>query len=63
MIFELTIDEANIVLAGLSKMSYEVSAGVIQKLQSQAQVQLPKQETPAGVPTVEATPPVETKTK
>ena len=44
MIFELTVEEANIILAGLSKMTYEASAGVIQKIQHQANVQLPQQQ-------------------
>ena len=44
MIFELSVEEANIILAGLSKMPYEASAGVIQKLQHQAQVQLPQEQ-------------------
>ena len=40
MNFELTLDEANIILAGLSKLPYEVSAPLIQSLQKQAQPQL-----------------------
>jgi hypothetical protein len=44
MNFELTVDEANVILGGLAKLPYEVSAGVIQKLQTQAQGQLPAEE-------------------
>jgi hypothetical protein len=43
MNFELTVDEANVILGGLAKLPYEVSAGVIQKLQTQAQGQIPAQ--------------------
>jgi hypothetical protein len=53
MNFELTLDEANIVLAALSKLPYEHSAGLIQKMQQQAQPQLPAQEQPAQEPTAE----------
>jgi hypothetical protein len=42
MNFELTVDEANVILLGLSKLPYEASAGVIQTLQTQAQGQLPQ---------------------
>jgi hypothetical protein len=41
MNFELTVDEANVILGGLAKLPYEVSAGVINKLQTQAQGQIP----------------------
>jgi hypothetical protein len=47
MNFELTLDEANIVLAALSKLPYEHSAGLIQKMQQQAQPQLPTNESAA----------------
>jgi hypothetical protein len=50
MNFELSVEEANVVLAGLSKMPYEVSASVIQKLQTQAQTQLSNtQQEPASI--------------
>lgn len=32
----LTIDETNVTLAGLSKLPYEVSAGLIDKIRGQA---------------------------
>lgn len=38
--FELTLDEANVVLASLGKQPYEAVAGLIQKLRDQAQPQL-----------------------
>lgn len=38
--FELTIEEANIILMALSKAPYEQVAKVISKLQEQAQSQL-----------------------
>ena len=37
--FELTEQEANIVLAGLSELPFKVANSVIAKIQSQAQVQ------------------------
>ena len=52
MNFELTLEEANIVLGGLSKLPYEHSAGLIQKMQQQAQPQLPTNES-ADEPTAE----------
>ena len=43
--FELTAEEANVVLASLAKQPFEVVAGLIDKLQRQAQSQLaPKEE-------------------
>jgi hypothetical protein len=43
--FELTAEEANVVLASLAKQPFEVVAGLIDKLQRQAQPQLaPKAE-------------------
>lgn len=39
--FELTLEEANIILASLSKQPFETVAPVIQKIQAQAQPQLP----------------------
>jgi hypothetical protein len=38
--FELTAEEANVVLASLAKQPFEVVAGLIDKLQRQAQPQL-----------------------
>ena len=54
MNFELTVDEANVILGGLAKLPYEVSAGVIQKLQSQAQGQLPADTEQAPAANLEA---------
>lgn len=39
--FELTLDEANTVLASLGKQPFEAVASIINKLQQQAQPQLP----------------------
>ena len=39
--FELTLDEANVVLASLGKQPFDAVAGIINKLQQQAQPQLP----------------------
>lgn len=39
MQFDLTVNEANIVLAALGKMPYEQVFEVVQKMQSQAQNQ------------------------
>ena len=39
--FELTLDEANMVLSALGKAPFEAVAGLITKLQQQAQPQLP----------------------
>lgn len=39
--FELTLDEANMVLSALGKAPFEAVAGLINKLQQQAQPQLP----------------------
>lgn len=39
--FELTLDEANTVLASLGKQPFEAVAAIINKLQQQAQPQLP----------------------
>lgn len=38
--FELTLDEANLVLASLGKQQYDSVASLIQKLRGQAQPQL-----------------------
>lgn len=39
--FELTIEEANTILSALGKAPFEAVAGLITKLQQQAQPQLP----------------------
>jgi len=39
--FELTLDEANLVLAALGKAPFEQVAGLIGKMREQAQPQLP----------------------
>ena len=39
--FELTLEEANVILGSLGKMPYESVAGLINKIQEQAQPQLP----------------------
>lgn len=39
--FELTLDEANVVLASLGKQPFDAVAQLIQKIQQQAQPQLP----------------------
>lgn len=39
--FELTLDEANIVLGSLGKQPFDMVAGLITKIQEQAQPQLP----------------------
>ena len=39
--FELTLDEANLILAALAKAPFEQVAGLIGKLREQAQPQLP----------------------
>ena len=46
--FEFTENEANIVLSGLSELPVKVSLGVIQKIQGQAQGQIPEQVTEAS---------------
>lgn len=42
--FKLTIDEANIILAGLQELPAKVSNPLTKKLQEQAQEQLSKKE-------------------
>ena len=48
--FELTADEANLVLAGLSELPAKVSLALINKIQQQAQVQIQ----PVAAPATEA---------
>jgi hypothetical protein len=46
--FELSLEEAQIVLVGLSKLPYEAVAGLIDKIKEQAAPQIqPPAETPA----------------
>ena len=45
--FELTLDEANLVLAALGKAPFDQVAGLIGKLREQAQPQLPALEAAA----------------
>ena len=40
--FELTLDEANLVLAALGKQPFEVVVNLIQKIKEQAEPQLPR---------------------
>jgi len=42
--FELTLDEANLVLAALGKAPFETVAGLITKMREQAQPQLAEME-------------------
>jgi len=45
--FEVSMEEGNLLIAALAKQPFETVAGLIQKLQSQAQAQLaPPAETP-----------------
>lgn len=48
--FEVTIDEANAILASLARMPYEAVAGLIEKLRTQgaAQVQAPPSSVDSG---------------
>lgn len=48
--FELSLDEAQIVLVGLSKLPYEAVAGLIDKLKAQAAPQIQPAEAPAETP-------------
>ena len=43
--FELSVDEANLILAALGKAPFEQVAGLIAKLREQAQPQLANQQT------------------
>lgn len=44
---ELSVEEVQIALVGLSKLPYEAVAGLIDKIKSQAQPQVQPVETPA----------------
>lgn len=48
--FELTVEEANLVIAALAKMPFEAVAAIIPKIQQQAQAQLPQQDRVVGPP-------------
>jgi hypothetical protein len=49
--FELTLNQANIVLAGLAKLPYEASAEVIDVIRQQASSQIaPQTEQPVAPP-------------
>jgi hypothetical protein len=48
--FELTVEEANLVIAALAKMPFEAVANLIPKMQQQAQAQLPQQDRVVGPP-------------
>lgn len=58
--FELTLDEANMILAALGKAPFEAVAGLITKLQQQAQPQLPALEAAAAAQKAAADPAVVT---
>lgn len=49
---ELTIDEVNVILAGLGELPAKVSVAVITKLRSQVVNQLQAQQPPAAMPEV-----------
>lgn len=51
--FELSLEEANIILASLGKMPYESVAGLIAKLQKQAAPQLAEQNESPDAPAAE----------
>lgn len=40
--FELTLDEANLVLGALGKQQYDAVAGLIMKIKQQAEPQIPR---------------------
>lgn len=44
---DITMDEANLILAGLQELPAKVANPLTQKLQQQAQSQLPKEAAPA----------------
>jgi hypothetical protein len=46
MIFDLTQEEANIVLSGLVKLPYEVAQPLIVKIHAQGTAQVSKEDTP-----------------
>lgn len=54
MIFDITIEEANIILQALGEVPYRVSFSLVEKLKQQAQPQL--QEAQAEQPDVPETP-------
>ncbi len=48
MQFDITIDEANLIVTALAEMPFKLSAALIQKLQAQGKAQL-EQPKPEGV--------------
>jgi hypothetical protein len=48
--FELTINEANLVIAALAKMPFEAVSNLIPKMQEQAQAQMQQQDRVVGPP-------------
>ena len=48
--FELTVEEANLVIAALAKMPFEAVANLIPKMQQQAQGQMQQQDRTVGPP-------------
>lgn len=44
MKLEVTVDEANLIIAALARQPFEVVAGLIEKLQKQGQEQLKQQD-------------------
>jgi hypothetical protein len=46
MNFEVTVEEANLILNSLVEMPFKVSAGIIQDMQAQAKAQLPPEQAP-----------------
>ena len=47
---DISFDEANLILAGLQELPAKVANPLTQKLQAQAQSQMPKGETPPATP-------------
>ena len=45
---DLSLEEANLILAGLQELPAKIANPLTQKLQQQAQSQLPKEEAPAA---------------
>ena len=49
MIFNVTTEEANVLIAGLAELPFKVTAGLITKLQQQAEPQLAEEAAAAQV--------------
>ena len=47
---DISLDEANMLLAGLQELPAKIANPLTQKLQTQAQGQMPKAETPPATP-------------